>query len=83
MHNNNHYFNRLAMSVNILYAVTIIISYGLQGYVAFETIWSYYVEKAEEQEHSVAWEYLLRMIIMTITGKLLHQHDVPIKVYTP
>lgn len=56
------------MTVNISYAISIIISYGLQGYVAFEIIWGYYEEKAAKYEYSAVWEYLIRMCLVAITG---------------
>lgn len=57
------------MIINISYSISIIISYGLQGYVAFEIVWGYYEEKAAKYEHSVAWEYLVRTGLVFITCK--------------
>lgn len=55
--------------MNISYSLSIVISYGLQGYVAFEIIWGYYEERAKEHGYSAAWEYLIRACILFTSGK--------------
>ncbi|KAJ8959323.1 hypothetical protein NQ318_022009, partial [Aromia moschata] len=58
----------LAQSIRILYSVAIFISYGLQGYVPVQIIWTtYIVNRLEEGNKKLLWEYLLRLACVVIT----------------
>lgn len=63
-------FYSLAQAINILYSIAIYISYGLQGYVPVQIIFSDYLSKhLEGSNHKLLWEYLLRLACVILTCK--------------
>lgn len=58
----------LAQCINILYSIAIFISFGLQGYVPVQIIWSdYLVKHLEDSNKKMFWEYILRFAIVLLT----------------
>ncbi|CAH0546040.1 unnamed protein product [Brassicogethes aeneus] len=58
----------LAQTINCMYAVAIFISYGLQGYVPVQILWTNYIlPKLENSKHKLGWEYLLRFGCVVLT----------------
>ncbi|CAH0546039.1 unnamed protein product [Brassicogethes aeneus] len=58
----------LAQAINIMYSIAIYISYGLQGFVPVQLLWSnYIVQRLEDSQHKLRWEYLLRFGCVVVT----------------
>lgn len=63
-------FFSLTQVVNSLYAFAIYISYGLNGFVPIQLVWdTYLIERLKDSRWKIAWEYLLRVMLVGITGK--------------
>lgn len=61
---------RLAQSVKIMLAIAIIVTHGLQCYVAIDITWNGYLEPLiEKQSYKIFLEYLVRTILVVGTGK--------------
>ncbi|KAK9701361.1 Transmembrane amino acid transporter protein [Popillia japonica] len=57
----------LTQTVNLLYALAIYISFGLNGLVPINLLWnSYLYKRLEDSSSQLAWEYLLRILLVTI-----------------
>lgn len=64
----------LAQVIIISYSVAIYISYGLQGYVPVQIMWTNYIAKRVEdvnEKKKAFYEYLLRIICVIVTCKFL------------
>lgn len=62
----------LAQVIIISYSVAIYISYGLQGYVPVQIMWTNYIAKRVEdvnEKKKAFYEYLLRIICVIVTCK--------------
>lgn len=63
----------LAQSIRILYSIAIYISYGLQGYVPVQIIWSNYIESHLENSNKKSiYEYGLRLGCVILTCKYIN-----------
>ncbi|XP_018566975.1 proton-coupled amino acid transporter-like protein CG1139 isoform X2 [Anoplophora glabripennis] len=56
----------LAQVIKIMYSIAIFISYGLQGYVPVQILWTNYIEKHLENKQ-LFWEYVLRVGCVLVT----------------
>ncbi|KAJ8919645.1 hypothetical protein NQ315_006172 [Exocentrus adspersus] len=56
----------LAQVIKLMYSIAIFISYGLQGYVPVQILWSNYIEK-HIQSKPLFWEYVLRLACVLLT----------------
>lgn len=58
----------MAQAITVIFAVAIFISYGLQGYVPVEIIWTQYIKKriVDEQKH-LRYEFLTRICVVLTT----------------
>lgn len=66
------YFS-LAQVIIISYSIAIYISYGLQGYVPVQIMWSNYIAKRVEdvnEKKKAFYEYLLRIVCVIVTCKI-------------
>lgn len=60
----------LTQVVNLLFCSVIFVSFGLNAYVPFKLIWETYLSKQLKSSSClIAWEYLLRFIIVGTAGK--------------
>ncbi|XP_023023592.2 proton-coupled amino acid transporter-like protein acs isoform X1 [Leptinotarsa decemlineata] len=58
----------LAQAIRILYSIAIFISYGLQGYVPVQIIWTnYMIPRLENSNKKLMWEYILRVACVILT----------------
>ncbi|BES98561.1 amino acid transporter [Nesidiocoris tenuis] len=59
---------KLAQSVNVIFALAIFITYALQCYVPVEIIWTTYMKKKyEHSEHKLLYEYVMRICVVIVT----------------
>lgn len=58
----------MAQAITVIFAVAIFISYGLQGYVPVEIIWTQYIKKriTDETKH-LRYEFLTRIAVVLVT----------------
>lgn len=58
----------MAQAITVIFAIAIFISYGLQGYVPVEIIWTQYVKKriSDERKH-LRYEFLTRVCVVLVT----------------
>lgn len=64
----------LAQVIILSYSLAIYISYGLQGYVPVQIMWTNYIVKHLEDANAkkkAFYEYLLRIVCVIVTCKLL------------
>lgn len=80
---------RLSQAVQIIFAIAVFISYGLQGYVPVEIIWKTYLREKLEGSSSgklTFYEYLTRVVVaifickMVLNWKLRNRYKVYVNI---
>lgn len=69
----NYSFNfRIAKVIQGFFTVATFISYGLQCFVPVDIIWGNYLSKLFGKSRNILlWEYVVRIVIVLITCKLI------------
>ena len=65
---------RLYLSVRLMFAVSLFISYGLQFYVPVSIIWPLIDKKMERKGRLLPWysEYIFRLILVCVTCEYIN-----------